>query len=130
MKHSKLCFRSCRLLCVSLLAGCCILGGCGQAASDGSGIKSGMAECIIPENGSSYTIYIDVEVDDDGTITSVSDGGTKIPDGKDAKYIKAQEIFGELIGKTAEEVDSVDAVSGATCSCDAIKAAVKQALED
>ena len=39
-------------------------------------------------------------------------------------------MFGKLIGKTKNEVDTVDAVSGATLSSNAIKEAVKDALSD
>ena len=37
-------------------------------------------------------------------------------------------MFTKLVGKTASEIDSVDAVSGATVSSNAIKNAVKAAL--
>lgn len=39
-------------------------------------------------------------------------------------------MFAKLIGKTKNEVDTVDAVSTATLSSNAIKEAVKNALPD
>ena len=43
---------------------------------------------------------------------------------------KAQKIFEKLVGKKKAEVDGVDAISYATLSSNAIKAAVKKALSE
>ena len=76
----------------------------------------------------SAEIFLNVKADKDGNIISVEDAGTQIMEGKDGKYKQAQVLFDELKGKNINTVDEVDAVSGATVSCDGIKSAVKDAL--
>ena len=64
-----------------------------------------------------------------GVITRVEDNGTE-PGGNQSFWDKAKAMFGKLIGKTKNEVDTVDAVSSATYSSNAIKEAVLDALSD
>ena len=65
-----------------------------------------------------------------GKIVSVQDNGTEPGTHNQRFWDKAKAMFAELIGKTKNEVDTVDAVSSATYSSNAIKEAVKNALED
>ena len=71
-------------------------------------------------------------VDKDGNIISVEDDGTEPGKRNSSFWEDALELFEEFGGeegaKTIEEVDQVEAVSGATISSNAIKAAVKKAL--
>lgn len=62
-----------------------------------------------------------------GAIVSVTDNGTK-PGDNDSYWEKAVKLFGKFKGKTAKEIDEVDAIASATVSSDAIKDAVKEAL--
>ncbi len=62
-----------------------------------------------------------------GEIISVADNGTK-PDDNASFWKKAEAMFKKFKGKTAADIDSIDAVSSATISSDAIKGAVKEAL--
>ena len=64
-----------------------------------------------------------------GVITRVEDNGTE-PGDNQSFWDKAKAMFAKLIGKTKNEVDTVDAVSTATLSSNAIKEAVKNALPD
>ena len=65
-----------------------------------------------------------------GKIVSVEDNGTEPGTHNQSFWDKAKAMFAELIGKTKNEVDTVDAVSSATYSSNAIKEAVKNALPD
>lgn len=62
-----------------------------------------------------------------GEILSVADSGT-VPGMNESFWNAAKAMFAKFTGKTAKDIDSIDAVSKATVSSDAIKAAVKQAL--
>ena len=123
---------------VALLLGCIltasILAGCGSGeteSGEGSGYTAyGMAECTVVDAGITYPIYLVVKTDENGVILSVEDDGTEVPDGKDAKYKKAQALFDDLVGKDANSLSSVDAVSGATYSSQAILSAVEQAFTE
>ena len=96
--------------------------------ADGNYTLSGSAECSFEKQEANYTIFLNVKADKDGNIISVEDAGTQIMEGKDGKYKQAQVLFDELKGKNINTADEVDAVSGATVSCDGIKSAVKDAL--
>ncbi len=74
-----------------------------------------------------YTAKVKVTIDEDGKIVTVMDNGTE-PGNNSSFWTSAKGIFEKLVGKTASEVDAVDAVSGATVSSNAIKEAVKNAL--
>ena len=117
---------------------CCVLAatflvGCGSSeaeAGDGGGYTGyGMAECVVDDVEITYPVYLVVKTDENGVILSVEDDGTEVPDGKDAKYKKAQALFEELVGKNAETFSSIDAISGATYSSGAILSAVEQAFQ-
>ena len=60
-------------------------------------------------------------------IVSVTDNGTKADD-NDSFWKKAAAMFEKFKGKTAKDIDSIDAVASATVSSNAIKEAVKKAL--
>lgn len=62
-----------------------------------------------------------------GAIVSVEDNDTE-PGANRSFWTNACEMFEKLVGKTKTDVDSVDAVSRATVSSNAIKEAVKNAL--
>ena len=74
-----------------------------------------------------YTAKVKVTIDENGKIVTVMDNGTE-PGNNSSFWTSAKGIFEKLVGKTASEVDAVDAVSGATVSSNAIKEAVKNAL--
>ncbi|MFR4928485.1 MAG: FMN-binding protein, partial [Clostridium sp.] len=80
-----------------------------------------------------YQVKVKVTVDKDGNIISVEDDGTEPGKRNSSFWEDALELFEEFGGeegaKTIEEVDQVEAVSGATISSNAIKAAVKKALQ-
>lgn len=85
---------------------------------------SGQAEVT----GYGYTAQVSVVYDPaTGQIVSVSDNGTE-PGDNSSFWTKAIGIFNNLKGKTADTVDEVDVVSGATVSSNAIKEAVIDAL--
>ncbi len=108
-----------------------LLAGCGAGAdADGGYTANGMAECAVEDAGISYPVYLLVKTDETGVILSVEDDGTEVPDGKDAKYVKAQALFETLVGKGMDDLSDVDAVSGATYSSAAILSAVEQALTE
>lgn len=75
-----------------------------------------------------YTAKVTVVYDPaTGKITAVRDNGTEA--GSNSSYWQnATGIFASLAGKGADEIDGVDAVTGATLSSNAIKEAVKNAL--
>ena len=60
-------------------------------------------------------------------IVSVTDNGTEAG-GSDSFWQKAAAMFEKFKGKTAKDIDSIDAVASATVSSNAIKGAVKEAL--
>nr|WP_294582524.1 FMN-binding protein [uncultured Anaerotignum sp.] len=60
-------------------------------------------------------------------IVSVTDNGTEAGD-NDSFWKKAAAMFEKFKGKTAKDIDSIDAVASATVSSNAIKEAVKKAL--
>ena len=64
-----------------------------------------------------------------GEIISVEDDDT-YSGSNQPFWRKAQKIFEKLVGKKKSEVDGVDAISYATLSSNAIKAAVKKALSE
>ena len=75
-----------------------------------------------------YTAKVKVTVDSEGKIVSVTDNGTE-PGTYNASYWnKARNYFSRFTGKTASEIDGIDATSGATVSLNAVKSAVKSAL--
>ncbi len=76
-----------------------------------------------------YTAKVTVVYDPaTGKITAVRDNGTEATGGNSSYWQKATGIFASLAGKGADEIDGVDAVTGATLSSNAIKEAVKNAL--
>ena len=76
----------------------------------------------------SYQAKIVVEFDAAGKVVKITDNGTE-PGKRNSSYWEdALAMFDKLIGKTKNEVDNIDAVSEATVSSNAIKAAVKDAL--
>ena len=62
-----------------------------------------------------------------GEIVSVTDNGTEAG-GNDSFWQKAAAMFEKFKGKTAKDIDGIDAVTSATVSSEAIKDAVKKAL--
>ena len=60
-------------------------------------------------------------------IVSVTDNGTEAG-GNDSFWKKAAAMFEKFKGKTAKDIDGIDAVASATVSSEAIKGAVKEAL--
>ena len=65
-----------------------------------------------------------------GEIVSVEDNGTEPGTYNQSFWNDAKAMFAKLIGKTKNNVDAVDAVTGATVSSNAIKEAVLDALPD
>lgn len=85
--------------------------------------KTGEAEVT----GYGYKAKVKVTVDSEGKIVSVTDNGTT--EGSNTYWWNlAKGMFENFTGKTADNVDSVDAISGATVASNAIKSAVKSAL--
>ena len=79
--------------------------------------------------GFGYTAKVTVVYDPaTGKITAVRDNGTEATGYNSSYWQKATGIFASLAGKGADEIDGVDAVTGATLSSNAIKEAVKNAL--
>ena len=72
-------------------------------------------------------VPVTVTLDENGAIASVEVGENSETQGIGSNAI--EQLPGELVGlSTAEEIDAVDAVSGATVTSNAIKDAVKQAM--
>ena len=67
--------------------------------------------------------------DADGKIVSIKDNGTE-PGANSSFWSMAIKIFEKMAGKTVDEIDGVDTISGATVSSNAIKKAVKNALPE
>ncbi|MBR1384354.1 MAG: FMN-binding protein [Ruminococcus sp.] len=117
---------------IALALSAAMLSGCGNEVtqnSDGSVTLKGSALCTAADGKVEYTVFLSVTADKEGRVIEITDDGTVVPDGKDDKYKASQELFEQLKGKTIDSVDDVDAVSGATASGDAVKEAVKNALE-
>lgn len=74
-----------------------------------------------------YTAKVTVTFDSDGKVVSVVDNGTE-PGSNSTFWDIALKCFDRFNGKTKDDVDSVDAISGATVSMNAVKEAVKNAL--
>ena len=77
----------------------------------------------------SYQAKVTVTFDSDGKVVSIIDNDTT-PGANGDWWTNATAMFTKLVGKTASEIDGVDAVSGATVSSNAIKQAVKNALSN
>lgn len=97
--------------------------------ADGNIVVSGTSICLVEDQDISYEVRLNVTVAQDGTIVSIEDDGTEIPDDKNGLYITAQELFETLKGKSTADISEVDAISGATYSSKAILEAVQDALE-
>lgn len=77
----------------------------------------------------SYQAKVTVTFDSDGKVVSIIDNDTT-PGANGDWWTNATAMFTKLVGKTASEIDGVDAISGATVSSNAIKQAVKNALSN
>lgn len=75
----------------------------------------------------SYQAKVTVTFDSDGRVVSVVDNDTQ-PGYNSTYWTDATAMFTKFVGKTASEIDGINAVSGATVSSNAIKKAVKNAL--
>ena len=75
-----------------------------------------------------YQAKVKVTVDEGGKIVSVTDNGTEAGSSNEDYWNMAKDMFTKFAGKTASDIGSIDTVSGATVSSNAIKAAVKSAL--
>ena len=75
-----------------------------------------------------YQAKVLVTTDADGKIVSIKDNGTE-PGANSSFWSDATAIFERMAGKTVDEIDGVDKISGATVSSNAIKRAVKNALK-
>ncbi len=72
-------------------------------------------------------VPVTVTLDDDGKIASVTVGGNSETEGIGSKAI--EQLPEQFVGlSTADEIDAVDGVSGATLTSNALKAAIKAAL--
>lgn len=77
----------------------------------------------------SYQAKVTVTFDSDGRVVSVVDNDTE-PGYNSTYWTDATAMFTKFVGKTASEIDGINAVSGATVSSNAIKKAVKNALSN
>ena len=75
-----------------------------------------------------YQAKVKVTVDEGGKIVSVVDNGTEPGTSNASFWNTAKSYFSRFTGKTANEIDGIDATSGATVSLNAVKSAVKSAL--
>lgn len=75
-----------------------------------------------------YQAKVKVTVDEEGKIVSVADNGTEPGTSNASFWNTAKGYFSRFTGKTASEIDGIDATSGATVSLNAVKSAVKSAL--
>ncbi|MGM9613679.1 MAG: FMN-binding protein, partial [Butyricicoccus sp.] len=99
---------------------------------DDAASKSEYGEATVKTEGSNYVAgeyqaKVIVTFDSTGKIISIEDNGTE-PGANSYYWNEAWKIIDDLKGKTSDEIDAVDAVSGATVSSNAIKEAVKNAL--
>ena len=77
-----------------------------------------------------YDVKLSVKYDTKtGKIISVEDDATEPGSNNKTFWDMAKSIFENLKGKTKNDIDTIDTVSSATVSSNAIKAAVKKALE-
>lgn len=83
----------------------------------------------VSESPFDYDVKVKVTYNEEsGEIISVSDNKTDAGSANAEYWKKIQTIFEKFNGKKLEELDTVDAVSGATYSSQAIKEAVKKAI--
>ena len=75
-----------------------------------------------------YQAKVKVKVDEGGKIVSVTDNGTEAGSSNEDYWNTAKDMFTKFAGKTADDINDIDVVSGATVSSNAIKAAVRSAL--
>lgn len=116
-------------LCLALF----LLSGCAPetfVGEDGAHVAAGTAQCVIADEKVSYDISVHISTDDDGVIVAAGEGGTEVPEGSEGQYRLAQKLYPELLGRTREDLASVDSISGATCSCQAILDAAAAALDE
>lgn len=92
--------------------------------ADGEATVASVGDMVV---AGSYQAKVTVTFDSDGKVVSVIDHGTE-PGYNSTYWTNATAMFTKLVGKTASEIDGVDAVSKATVSSNAIKEAVKDAL--
>ena len=92
--------------------------------ADGEATVASVGDMVV---AGSYQAKVTVTFDSDGKVVSVIDHGTE-PGYNSTYWTNATAMFTKLVGKTASEIDGVDAVSKATVSSNAIKQAVKNAL--
>ena len=92
--------------------------------ADGEATVASVGDMVV---AGSYQAKVTVTFDSDGKVVSVIDHGTE-PGYNSTYWTNATAMFTKLVGKTASEIDGVDAVSKATVSSNAIKNAVKAAL--
>ena len=97
---------------------------------EGGGDENKTQEGSATVEGYGYDAKVLVTFDADGKIISIVDNGTEPGNVNQSFWNTALAMFDKLDGKTKDEVDAVDAVSGATYSSNAIKQAVKNALSD
>ena len=118
---------------MSLLLSAALMLGCAAPAAATETAGTPATQTVSYQDGSyqgsgkgySSTIILNVTVKDNkiSEITEVSQAETA------SRWAKAKALLTSLVGKgSAEEVDAVDNVTGATLSCDGIKAATKDAL--
>lgn len=94
--------------------------------ANGEATVAGVGDMVV---AGSYQAKVTVTFDSDGKVVSVIDHGTE-PGYNSTYWTDATAMFTKLVGKTASEIDGVDAVSGETVSSNAIKQAVKNALSN
>ena len=73
-----------------------------------------------------YQAKITVEFDAAGNVVSVTDNGTVPTSANDDYWNIAKNLFKDFKGKSASEIDDVDATSGATVSLNAVKSIIKE----
>lgn len=76
-----------------LLAGCSSGKKEAQTDADGNIIVPGTSICLVEDQAISYQVRLNVKVVPDGTIVSIEDNGTEIPDDKNGLYITSQELL-------------------------------------
>ena len=91
--------------------------------------KSGEAEVTMTDGkyvAGTYQAKITVEFDAAGNVVSVTDNGTVPTSANDDYWNIAKNLFKDFKGKSASEIDDVDATSGATVSLNAVKSIIKE----